>query len=92
VDAHGNCGTKVGNLANVQRWPPQAYSAHPTRAALDTTEPCFSPLHTEGEAGAFPRSTLRPIANLESLMIKHALSVRLEAKPGKEAEVAQFLE
>src|SRR5215831_1136516 len=30
--------------------------------------------------------------SLESTMIKHALFVRLEAKPGKEKEVAQFLQ
>jgi hypothetical protein len=30
--------------------------------------------------------------NLESTMIKHALFVRLEAKPGKDKEVAQFLQ
>ena len=29
---------------------------------------------------------------LESIMIKHALFVRLEAKPGKEKELAQFLQ
>src|SRR5579872_4200947 len=29
---------------------------------------------------------------MESTMIKHALFVRLEAKPGKEKEVAQFLQ
>jgi quinol monooxygenase YgiN len=37
-------------------------------------------------------STAHPILNLESTMIKHALFVRLEAKPRKEPEVAQFLQ
>ena|SRR5258708_3747327 len=37
-------------------------------------------------------STVHPILNLESTMIKHALFVRLEAKPGKEKELAQFLQ
>ena len=34
---------------------------------------------------------LLAILNLESTMMKHALFVRLEAKPGKEKELAQFL-
>jgi quinol monooxygenase YgiN len=33
-----------------------------------------------------------PILNLESSMIKNALFVRLEARPGKEQELAQFLQ
>jgi quinol monooxygenase YgiN len=37
-------------------------------------------------------STVHPILNLESTMMKHALFVRLEAKPGKEKELAQFLQ
>jgi hypothetical protein len=37
-------------------------------------------------------ATVHPILNLESTMIKHALFVRLEAKPGKEKELAQFLQ
>jgi hypothetical protein len=37
-------------------------------------------------------STVHSILNLESTMIKHALFVRLEAKPGKEKELAQFLQ
>src|SRR3984957_8095496 len=37
-------------------------------------------------------SGVHPILNLESTMIKHALFVRLEAKPGKERELVQFLQ
>jgi quinol monooxygenase YgiN len=37
-------------------------------------------------------SSVHPILNLESTMIKHALFVRLEAKPGKEQELVQFLQ
>jgi quinol monooxygenase YgiN len=47
---------------------------------------CAGPL--KGDAS----STVLPKLNLESTMIKHALFVRLEAKPGKEKEVAQFLQ
>jgi len=36
--------------------------------------------------------TVHPNLNLESTMMKHALFVRLEAKPGKEKELAQFLQ
>src|ERR1700732_3416911 len=36
--------------------------------------------------------TVHPILNLESTMIKNPLCVRLEAKPGKEKELAQFLQ
>jgi quinol monooxygenase YgiN len=37
-------------------------------------------------------SELGAIRNLESIMIKNALFVRLEAKPGQEKELAQFLQ
>jgi len=36
-------------------------------------------------------STVHPFPNMEPTLIKHALFVRLEAKPGKEKELAQFL-
>jgi quinol monooxygenase YgiN len=42
---------------------------------------------SEGVAGE-----LGTIHNLESSMIKNALFVRLEARPGKEQELAQFLQ
>jgi len=36
-------------------------------------------------------STVHPFPNMEPTLIKHALFVHLEAKPGKEKELAQFL-
>jgi quinol monooxygenase YgiN len=48
--------------------------------------------HRAGALKGDSSSTVHPILNLESIMIKHALFVRLEAKPGKEQELAQFLQ
>jgi len=49
--------------------------------------PAYSSIPPPGSLGSFSSAP-----HQEKLMIKHALFARLEAKPGKEADVAAFLQ